>query len=401
MTSQLFKQIAPLFLFALVAITTTAQESKTYTEFDIEIKADYRYFFKDGLYDGQHRQYPSLAIEPNYFLEWADGNQSLNFTGFARFDRDDNRTHFDIRELYWQGVKNDWELSLGAKKIFWGVTESAHLVDIVNQTDFVESFDGEQKLGQPMAHLSYASDIGIFDFFAMPYFRKRAFPGQEGRLRTPFLIGKDEIGFEADAEEWHPDFAFRWSNSMGIFDAGVSYFYGTGREPVFELNPESSAFDIYYPLNNQIGIDLQAITGAWLWKWESIYRTNDFQNMFAFAGGFEYTFSNIKSSGLDIGLIGEYLFDNRDELALNGLDNDLFVGSRLAFNDVQSTEFLIGGIFDMDKSSKLFSVEASRRFGNSWKLEIETRLFSNISEKEFLYFMRDDSFMQVRLAKFF
>ena len=116
---------------------------------------------------------------------------------------------------------------------------------------------------------------------------------------------------------------------------------------------------------------------------------------------FEYTFSNIKETGLDIGVIGEYLYDNRDEFALSGLDNDLFIGSRFALNDVQSTEFLIGGIFDLEKSSKLFSIEASRRFGDSWKLEIEARLFSNISGKEFLYFMRDDSFLQLRLAKFF
>ena len=286
MSDQLLKYPFLSFLFLFFTINISAQKDKLYSEFDVEIKADYRYFFKGGLYEGQHRNYPSIAIEPNYFLEWADGSQSLNFTGFARLDRDGNRTHWDIRELYWQGVKNNWELSLGAKKIFWGVTELAHLVDIVNQTDFVESFDGEQKLGQPMAHLSYASKFGIFDFFAMPYFRKREFPGREGRLRTPFIIGRDDIGFEADAEEWHPDFAFRWSNSVNIFDMGLSYFYGNGREPVFELNPDNGSFDIYYPLNNQIGLDLQAITGAWLWKWESIYRTNDFQNMFALSAGF-------------------------------------------------------------------------------------------------------------------
>ncbi|MEM9920178.1 MAG: hypothetical protein AAF990_18925, partial [Bacteroidota bacterium] len=389
-----FLLLSPAFIFA-------QKKSNLYQEFDLEVKADYRFFFKDGLYEGQHLHYPSLAIEPEYFLEWADGQQRIHFAGFARLDRDEQRTHWDIRELYWQWVKNEWELSLGAKKIFWGVTESVHLVDIINQTDFVESFDGEQKLGQPMAHLSYSGKYGTFDFFAMPYFRKRVFPGWEGRLRTPFLINEDAIGFEAEAEEWHPDLAFRWSNSVSIFDMGLSYFYGNGREPVFQADPESGNFDIFYPLNHQIGVDLQAITGAWLWKLESIYRHNSVQNMFALASGVEYTFSNIKDSGIDIGLIGEYLFDNRDELALSGLDNDLFVGSRLAFNDVQSTEFLIGGIFDLNRSSKLFSVEASRRFGESWKLEIETRLFSNIDQEEFLYFLRDDGFIQARLSKFF
>lgn len=399
-TENLRNTVLAIFLLGFLGMTN-AQTSDLYSEFGLEIKADYRYFFQDGLYDGQRQHFPSLAIEPDLLLEWADGNQRLQFSGFARLDVDGNRSHWDIRELYWQWVNNDWELSLGAKKIFWGVTESAHLVDIINQTDFVESFDGEQKLGQPMAHWSYAGNWGIVDVFVMPYFRKRQFPGEKGRLRTPFLLGKDAIGFEADAEEWHPDVAFRWSNSIGIFDLGTSYFYGNGREPVFQFKEENGSFDIYYPLNHQVGLDVQAITGAWLWKLESIYRTNDFQNMVALAAGFEYTISNIKESGLDIGLISEYLFDSRDEMALSGLDNDLFIGSRLAFNDVQSTEILVGGIFDLGKSSKLFSIEANRRFGDSWKAELEARFFSNVAEEEFLYFIRDDSFLQFRLVKFF
>ena len=32
---------------------------------------------------------------------------------------------------------------------FWPQTESAHLVDVINQTDFLEGLDREKKLGQP------------------------------------------------------------------------------------------------------------------------------------------------------------------------------------------------------------------------------------------------------------
>ncbi len=399
MLNHFFKSLLIVLISSGTAFSQ--EERKLYSEFGLDVMFDHRFFPKKGLYPGQHKHYTGIAIEPEYYLEWANGNQRFQFKGFARLDQDKNRTHWDIRELYWQGIKNNWELSLGAKKVFWGVAESAHLVDIVNQTDFVESFDGEQKLGQPMAQLSYAGNFGTLDFFVMPFFRKRQFPGEEGRLRTPFLIEKDDIQFETDAEEWHPDFAFRWSNSLSVFDLGLSYFYGNGREPLFEWNPDNNVFDLYYPLSHQIGLDFQAITGAWIWKFESIYRDNDFQNMFALAAGFEYTFSNIKDSGIDVGVIGEYLFDNRDELALSGLDNDLFVGSRLAFNDVQSTEILFGGILDLNKSSKLLSLEASRRFGESWKVELETRFLIDIAEEEFLYFLRNDSFLQFRLVKFF
>ena len=41
----------------------------------------------------------------------------------------------------------DWSLSIGLGKVFWGVTEFNHLVDVINQTDLVEGIDGEAKLG--------------------------------------------------------------------------------------------------------------------------------------------------------------------------------------------------------------------------------------------------------------
>ena len=45
-------------------------------------------------------------------------------------------------------------MRLGLRKVYWGVTESQHLVDVINQTEGVENLDGEDKLGQPMLNLA-------------------------------------------------------------------------------------------------------------------------------------------------------------------------------------------------------------------------------------------------------
>jgi hypothetical protein len=83
------------------------------------------------------------------------------------------------------------------------------------------------------------------------------------------------------------------------------------------------------------------------------------------------------------------------------MQSDLFVGSRLAFNDTQSTQFLFGGIIDLERSTRLVSVEGSRRLGESWTFDIEMRLFQDVSQKEFLNFFRDDSFLQFTLERYF
>jgi len=370
-------------------------------DFELELEAEYRYFYNSPSFEKQKDQFPSLAIRPKYSLDWNKGYQSITAEGFYRLDVDDERTHWDIRELYYQKVKNNWEFSVGLKKIYWGVTESNHLVDIINQTDAVESFDGEQKLGQPMLHYSLNTDFGAFDFFYLPFHRKRSFAGSKGRFRFPVVINKDAVGYESKAEEWHQDFAFRWSHFIGAFDIGVSHFYGNGREPLFTFDPLGN-INAFYPVINQTGIELQVTHNAFLWKLESIYRTAKAQDMFAFVAGLEYTFSNIDGNGLDIGVLGEYLYDDRDALALNALQNDVFFGSRIAFNDTRDTSILIGGMTDLESSSKIFSIEAARRIGNSLKAELEARVFSDIDANELLLAnFKNDSFLRFTIIKYF
>jgi len=381
-----------------------AQEDKTKTvthDFELELETEYRYFYKTPSFEKQKEHFPSLAIRPKYTLDWNKGYESITAEGFFRLDVDNERTHWDIRELYYQKVKNNWELSVGLKKIYWGVTESNHLVDIINQTDAVERFDGEQKLGQPMMQFSLNTNFGAFDFFYLPYHRERSFAGAEGRFRFPIVIDKDAVVYESKAKEWRQDFAFRWSHFIGAFDIGISHFYGNGREPLFSFDHLGNV-NAFYPVINQTGVELQVTHNAFLWKFESIYRSAKAQEFLALVAGLEYTFSNIDGNGLDIGVLSEYLYDERDELALNAMQNDLFFGSRIAFNDVQDTSILIGGIKDLESSSKIFSIEASRRLGSTWKGELEARVFSTIDSNELLLTnFKNDSFLRFTLVKYF
>ncbi len=388
-----------LSLGVLFGFDSLAQEQKVYQDFSAEVKLDELYFFDESIYEGQHRNYLSGAFQPEYSVEWDNDSQTFKVVLFGRVDQHDRRrTHFDIRELYWQKVKGNTEISIGLKKIFWGVTESAHLVDIINQTDVVESFDGEEKLGQPMIHISQFTGFGIFDVFYLPYFRKPVYPGLEGRLRTPFVLNAEDFAFNDNKSEWYPSFAARWSNALGPFDLGFSYFHGIGREPVVA---DLTSFNPQFARINQFGMDIQATTGPMLWKYESIIRKNDILDMFALVAGVEYTFGNVFNTGADVGLVAEYLFDDRDELSFSSMQNDLFAGVRLGFNDTQSTDFLIGTIIDLEHSTRLISMEGSRRIGDSWKVELEARLFREVDSEELLFFFRRDGFAKATISKYF
>lgn len=88
-------------------------------------------------------------------------------------------------------------------------------------------------------------------------------------------------------------------------------------------------------------------------------------------------------------------------MAFTALDNDLFLASRFAFNDIQSTEILAGFIQDLGRSSKLVRVEASRRLGSSYKFSLESQFFISIDGREFLGAFQRDSFIRGELIRYF
>ena len=375
-------------------------------EWSGNIAVELRQFDKAGIPPADYKQYGSASIQAEWFHEWDGGKQNFSFVPFTRWDqRDDERTHSDIRELSWLKVFDESELRVGIRKVFWGVSESQHLVDIINQTDLVENMDGEDKLGQPMINYAFINDWGTVDLFVLPYFRERTFAGINSRLRTEPYVDTSNPVYESDDKEKHIDYAVRWAHSLGDWDAGLSYFDGTSRAPSFIVGLDSNGNPAFRPVYNQlqqVGLDLQATIESWLWKLEVVNRAIESDNYNAATVGFEYTFNGVFESSSDIGLIMEYLYDDRDQVATTPFEDDLMLGLRWAKNDENDTSVLFGVIADREDSPRVYSLEASRRIGESWKLNLEARVFSGITDSNsLLYSVRQDDFVQIELAYYF
>jgi hypothetical protein len=370
------------------------------------IGGELRWFVDDPRFEDQFDGLqPSLIIQPEYSLLPAGGDDQFNFIPFARLDgQDSRRTHVDIREAYWLHVGDDWELLAGANRVFWGVAESRHLVDIINQTDLVEDLDGEDKLGQPMINLTTQRDWGSLSLFVMPYFRERTLPGKHGRLRFPIVTDGD-AEYQSSDEEFRGDFALRYSHYYGAWDFGVYYFNGTGREPRFLLNDNGTRLVPFYDLIKQVGTDIQFTYEGWLWKFEGLWRAQHGDHFWAAVGGFEYTLYQILESDADLGLLLEYSWDGRSADPIEAppivFDDDIFVGARLTLNDVQDSELLVGAVVDRDTRATQFSVEAERRLTNHWNLELESRWFINAGNGTLISAFKEDSHVTLRLSRYF
>jgi hypothetical protein len=77
------------------------------------------------------------------------------------------------------------------------------------------------------------------------------------------------------------------------------------------------------------------------------------------------------------------------------------VGFRWALNDVHDTSILGGPVIDYKTGEIIALVEAERRIGNDWRFELEARLFANTVPGATISGLERDSFVTLRLSKFF
>lgn len=393
------------------------------------------------------------------FQDWDEGRQRLVGEFFARHDEDPERRGGDVRELYWQLASDEDVFHVGLRRVFWGVTESRHLVDVINQSDLAENISGEVKLGQPMIDLALVRDVGTFEFFVMPYARERTFPGPEGYPRLPVPVAADEAQYEVRGGQRTLNVAMRYTRSFGPLDLGLALFEGTAREPRLQPclrrgasgtyvqgSPDRPTCDVFAGLNlpegndltpflqalglapsneevqaeieaeiarnlvlvplyerlTQASVDAQVVFGSMALKLEALARAQGGLQTHAAVTGMEYTFGDLGGSGMDLGLLGEYLWDERSDFLSALADDELFIGSRLGLNDVAGTQILAGVIASReDFGNRLYGLEASRRIGDDWKISLETRIFDDLPDDPAVKFLEDQDFSILTLERFF
>jgi hypothetical protein len=412
----IMKKILALGIAVFFASSAIA-EVAIYGQVDYEATA----YSNDSLNSASDQNFNnSILFQSEVYTKWDDGSQSLTFKPFYRFDEmDDERTHGDIRELIWHKVADGYELKAGIGKVYWGVTESNHLVDIVNQTDGVESIDGEDKLGQPIIQLMIERDWGNLDLFVLPYHRERTFAGPEGRLSAGFDYA--DVIYQSADEENNIDVAARYYSYIDDLEYAVSVFHGNSREPVIGVDQLANQALPYYPVISQLGVELQYLNEGWAWKFECIHRDGvpedsdplagysvvrtplglivaDDQSYFATTAGFEYTQVGIWDSRVDLGWVVEHMYDSRQKKSsLGAFEHDILLATRWAANNSADSTLLVGAVIDYEYQDYSLSIEGTTRLMAGLSLEVEARVFAPADNAP-LYRFRDEDFVKLTLS---
>ena len=391
-----------------------------------KVAGETRVFPEEKPFSEQHTAYPGLSFQPRYFHAWEEKGQVFEFEPFLRLDLfDAQRTHADLRELYWRKKSQAWEVRAGVSRVTWGVIECRRLEDVINQQDLVEDFSGKEKLGQPMANFTWLPEWGTWDLYILPWFRPLRYPGTPGRPTAPLHVDAGKTIYESSLHEANPDVALRFERTMGDWDFGMSQFYGTSRETLLHLHwgdwtfgrdlklgklrhfiPLSRTVHValvpYYEVMSQTGVDVQWTQGPWVLKGESIYRTAVEDPFVAATAGVERTFGKVFNSKVDVTGLLEYNFDQRDpRTRIMAMGNGPFMGARVALNDSHSTTIKAGTFVSPENGSTILALDAECTLGKNWRASLRGRFFENIPHKDLLSFFQRDDMIRAEVAWYF
>ena len=368
-----------------------------------EVQGRYNDYAKDSLFSEQSdrlRQY-SLATTLDYNGQ-INRNIDINASFFGRYHpAADQSWRGDVRELKLSYYASSLEVSGGILMERWGVLEAFSPVDILNPRDRIEDFQGDIKQGIPGGKLSWLFDSGRIDAWLLPDSREERLAEGKDRFRTSTFAFSDA---EFEKGQHALSSAVRISQMSESVEFAVSYYNGHARSPYFTPNLDGIGNVITLQPNytqiEQTGFELLWVKGQILMKLESIYRSIDDDDFMGLGIGLEREFPRIGSGKNALTLYGEYYYDGRKSASstpLTPFQNDMFLGLRLAQNNLNSTEYELRFTHDLDYESTFWDLRAKTRIKRQWFIEASLYKFVHVDNDPALTSFASDSRLEVNV----
>jgi len=309
-----------------------------------------------------------------------------DFAGSA----DNDRTFVRLEELYATYELDEGMLFAGRNIRFWGALEVRNVVDVFNPIDLRSDIFNTDKMGAWNLAYTYYSDNSEWSLMVKLYeenHKVAAYP-YAYYLFPPVVTYDDTL--QCEGSRYRPSIylsyvtSFDWEyplDSAVIVENGYdSQRYFLSQRPVDE---GSVTLQEHAYMVNKVMSYNTMVVDATLLKLEMLYTDviddEYISDYYHIGAGVEYTLTFDSLAG-DVGLIGEYYrYGTFDDDKLSDLElyetfqNDLFLGVRYTFNDVDDSSLVGGVIRDLEYNEKVYYVEYESRFGDAVKLNLDYR----------------------------
>ncbi len=357
-------------------------------------------------------------------LAGGDDHFAVKARGYGRADsQDPGRSLAVLEELWAEARSASFALRVGFDVLNWSATEAFHPADVVNARNFDSDFERYEKIGEPMAALSYRWETGNVTAYWFPHHSFPIFPSPASRL-NPFpqgiplggtwILGRDghltgdRLGLQG---------ALRLSQKIGSADVSlhaISHMDHTQPELVFD--PATKDLHPLLRYVTQVGGTYQQVLEPFVLKLEAAYRK--FSNPagddprlaalpnrdhFEIAAGIEYGWLWGRAESTLI-LEGQSFFGAPEGVlrSTSLLWRDALVGYRLALGDTASTTFTFFGIVDVDDPTQFFLLgSVERRVIADVQLGLAVRTAFGLDDVSSHFVPKKADYVQLRLTRYF
>ncbi len=194
-----------------------------------------------------------------------------------------------------------------------------------------------------------------------------------------------------------------------MLDFSLQGFRGNSRESSTIVKLENLQLKYFqgYERISQLGTYLQVISGPIIYKLEAIKRSgqknskNIRENFYSYTLGMEYLINNLFENKWDFTSFIEYHNDDRNNDSTDIFQNDLFLATRLNFNDTDGTEFLTSITLDTDGGGNTSTLELSSRITDNIRVTGSYNAYWSVNEKDILYSFRRDNYFLINITNYF
>ena len=194
-----------------------------------------------------------------------------------------------------------------------------------------------------------------------------------------------------------------------MLDFSLQGFRGNSRESSTIAKLENLQLKYYqgYERISQLGTYLQLISGPIIYKLEAIKRNgqknakNIRENFYSYTLGMEYLINNLFENKWELTSFIEYHNDDRNNDSTDIFQNDLFLATRLNFNDTDGTEFLTSITLDTDGGGNTSTLELSSRITDNIRVTGSYNAYWSVNEKDILYSFRRDNYFLINITNYF
>ncbi len=325
----------------------------------------------------------------------------LKLSGKAKSEEDNYRVKVVIDSLYdfmdedrfyvypeeaWIGYDDGSHiLKVGFQHFNWSSTEAFRPSDVVNSRNLDTQIKNASKIGEPM--ISYKKIIGQASLttFVSPFFMKPLYPGLKSSYATPSLPVDSYLIFQGDSRTDKDPSSFQggviFNFSISKSDIALHYINHIDRDSFIPLiDPVKRIITPIYYRKQQVGLTSQNVIGGMILKTEFVSRfftqdvinfsQNNLKNYHVGTIGIE---KNFPIGDGELIFLTEYIkafSQNSFQANSEVFDNDLLVGFRHSFNNVNGSELNLSLISDMKEYNQfIFNFSYSQRLKNNWKVE--------------------------------